>query len=216
VVAVLAGSAFADDDALYYEVHGRALVITNTPSALAKPLPSWDGRPESLPSADRLPATAFDAAIGRAARAAGISKSLVKAVAWAESGFDPRAVSPKGALGLMQLMPRTAASYGVTNPFDPEQNLRAGATHLRNLLREFDGDLTLTLAAYNAGAGTVRRHGGVPNFRETRNYVSKVRSRVSATKLVREEPVVRRTVAPSSGSSLRLLRGADGSVSIEN
>lgn len=99
---------------------------------------------------------------------------LVKAVIEAESNWNPNAISHKGAQGLMQLIPGTADSLGVKNAFDPEQNIEAGVRHLRTLLEKYNGDLTKALAAYNAGAGAVDRAGGVPNYRETRNYVQKI------------------------------------------
>ena len=112
-----------------------------------------------------------------AARRHGLDPALVLAVVSVESGFRPEAVSPKGAQGLMQLMPRTAASLGVADALDPEQNLDGGARHLGQLLDRYGGDLTRALAAYNAGEGAVQRHGGVPPYRETRAYVKKVLER---------------------------------------
>jgi hypothetical protein len=99
---------------------------------------------------------------------------LLAAMVEAESGFDPLAVSPRGAQGLMQLMPATAAQVGLEQPHDPRANVRAGARYLRDLLRRFDDDLELALAAYNAGPGNVLRYRGVPPFRETSDYVDRV------------------------------------------
>lgn len=104
----------------------------------------------------------------------GMETQLVAAVALVESGFDPDAVSPKGARGLMQLMPATAADYGVVDSFNPLENLEAGIAHLRHLLDRYHGDLELALAGYNAGEGAVARYGGVPPFPETIRYVSRV------------------------------------------
>jgi hypothetical protein len=112
-----------------------------------------------------------------AARRHGIDPGLVLAVVGTESGFRPEAVSPKGAQGLMQLMPATSRELGVADPLDPEQNLDGGVRHLGALLTLYDGDLTRALAAYNAGAGAVSRHGGVPPYRETQAYVKKVLAR---------------------------------------
>jgi soluble lytic murein transglycosylase-like protein len=112
----------------------------------------------------------------------GLDPDLVVAVVAVESGFRPEAVSPKGALGLMQLMPKTAEALGVENALDPVQNLEGGARHLGQLLTLYGGDLTRALAAYNAGEGAVHRHGGVPPYRETRAYVKKVIERYRGKK----------------------------------
>jgi soluble lytic murein transglycosylase-like protein len=120
--------------------------------------------------------------VAAAARRHGLDPALVLAVVSVESGFRPEAVSPKGAQGLMQLMPRTAASLGVEDAFDPEQNVDAGVRHLEALVRQYGGDLTRALAAYNAGQGAVARYGGVPPYRETRAYVRRVLERYRAKK----------------------------------
>jgi soluble lytic murein transglycosylase-like protein len=117
-----------------------------------------------------------------AARRHRLDPSLVLAVIAVESAFRPEAVSPKGALGLMQLMPATAASLGVKDAFDPVENLDGGARHLGSLLTLFGGDLQRALAAYNAGSGAVGRYNGVPPYRETRAYVKKVLERYQKTK----------------------------------
>jgi hypothetical protein len=129
---------------------------------------SWSWDQEHLP--DGVP---FKSQIEAASKQAGIHPWLLTALVRAESNFDPLAVSRAGAHGLTQLMPVTAADRGVVDVFDPEQNLTAGAVHLRQLLDRFES-LTLALAAYNAGAATVDRYDGVPPYRETRNYVLKI------------------------------------------
>lgn len=116
----------------------------------------------------------FDPIISSLCSEYGVDRSLVKAVIHAESGYNPNAVSPKGAKGLMQLMPKTAQGLKVGNSFDPKDNIRGGIKYLRFLLDTFKGDVTLTLAAYNAGLSRVSQYGGVPPFEETRNYISKV------------------------------------------
>jgi hypothetical protein len=118
----------------------------------------------------------FDAHINDAAAEYGVAAGLIKAVIQVESEFDHLAVSSKGAQGLMQLMPFTARRFGVTNSFDPRQNIFGGAQFLRFLLDLFHGDITLVLAAYNAGENAVLRNNGVPPYKETQGYVRKVRS----------------------------------------
>jgi len=118
----------------------------------------------------------FDPIISSLCSEYGVDRSLVKAVIHAESGYNPNAVSPKGAKGLMQLMPKTAQGLKVGNSFDPKDNIRGGIKYLRFLLDTFKGDVTLTLAAYNAGLSRVSQYGGVPPFEETRNYISRVLS----------------------------------------
>jgi hypothetical protein len=122
-------------------------------------------------------AAVFDEVIREHAAAHRVSPDLVRAVIQIESGFNPRAVSPKGAMGLMQLMPATAREFDVADPFEPRDNIRGGVAYLRRLLDRYGHDVELALAAYNAGPGAVDRYGQqVPPFRETRDYVRKVTS----------------------------------------
>ena len=132
----------------------------------------------------RLTQARLDRIVAQASKANHVDPRLVKAVISVESGGDPSAISYAGAMGLMQLMPATARSYGVTNPWDPQQNVAGGARHLSDLLHEYDGKLALALAAYNAGTGAVAWYKGIPPYAETSAYVSSVLSqyRVAASR----------------------------------
>jgi len=145
--------------------------VITTFEALAALVPDEIGEPGA---SDESVAVDLSRLILDAARRGGVDPGLVTAVVQIESAFLPEAVSPKGALGLMQLMPATAAELGVTDPFEPDQNLAAGVRHLSSLLSRYDGDVRRALAAYNAGAASVDRHGGIPPYPETRAYVERV------------------------------------------
>src|SRR5438045_8247951 len=116
----------------------------------------------------------IDTAIAGAAARHNVDPNLVRALVKVESNFNPNAVSRKGAMGLMQLMPQTARQLDLTNPFNPEKNVDAGVRHLKQLLESYGGDVRLSLAAYNAGSGAVARSSGIPVYAETRNYVRQV------------------------------------------
>lgn len=116
----------------------------------------------------------FHAEVAKAAKEAGLEPALVHAVIRTESAYRSHAISPKGAVGLMQLIPDTARRYGVSNATNPLENIRGGTRYLSDLLRMFGGNVTLALAAYNAGEGAVMRYGGVPRYAETRQYIPRV------------------------------------------
>lgn len=125
-------------------------------------------------SVNSMPVHEVDKLVVQAATAKQVDPKLVHSIIQVESGYDPNAVSRKGAMGLMQLIPGTAKRFGVENPFDPGQNIHGGVSYLKYLLEMFRGDVTLSLAAYNAGENSVLRYGGVPAFQETQDYVRKV------------------------------------------
>jgi hypothetical protein len=127
------------------------------------------------PARDTYP-NQYDEHIERYAKDFGVRASLIRAVIEVESGYNPRALSPKGAMGLMQLMPKTAAEMGVRFPFSPAENIRGGVGYLRSLLDRYGGDEELSLAAYNAGPSAVEKYGNtIPPYRETQQYVSRIR-----------------------------------------
>jgi soluble lytic murein transglycosylase-like protein len=155
------------------------LVLSNRRAAATAPLRSY-----VVPKAEGIRATRYAAAerirlyddlISEHARLNRLRAGLVRAVVQVESAFNPNARSPKGAVGLMQLMPATIRQFGVKNPFSPEENVRAGAAYLRELLDRYENNEELALAAYNAGPGAVDKHGqNVPPYRETQNYVAQI------------------------------------------
>jgi soluble lytic murein transglycosylase-like protein len=120
--------------------------------------------------------TSFESLIQQAGDKYGVDPDLVKAVIQNESAYDPTAISSAGAMGLMQLMPETAANLGVENPMNPAENIDGGVKLLRELLNQFGGNVTNTIAAYNAGPGAVQQYGGVPPYQETQLYVNRVLS----------------------------------------
>jgi soluble lytic murein transglycosylase-like protein len=134
---------------------------------------------KSSPDQNSAPRNGFtqreiDEAIDKAATRHNVDANLVRALVKVESNFNPNAVSRKGAMGLMQLMPQTARQLKLNNPFNPEENVDAGVRHLKQLLENYNGDVKLSLAAYNAGSGAVARSAGIPRYAETRNYVRRI------------------------------------------
>ena len=136
--------------------------------------PACDPRSPVDWNSTRLNLTAYADEINQSAATWGVDPALVRAIVHAESAFNPQAESRKGAQGLMQLMPATAAQYGITNAFDAANNIRGGVEHLADLLKAFNGDERLAAAAYNAGEGAVRKYKGVPPYDETQVYVERV------------------------------------------
>jgi soluble lytic murein transglycosylase-like protein len=145
------------------------------------------------------------AAIDEISRQHGVSPAFVEAVVRAESGFDPVAISPKGAGGLMQLMPATAAALGVTDRFEPRQSITGGVRHLRYLLDRYRGSVALALAAYNAGEAAVDSHRGVPPYPETRQYIRRVLTDAGMSASI-----------PGTGPTLYRYRGLDDTLTYSN
>jgi hypothetical protein len=165
------------------------------------------------PSRARMTDAEVDAAIDAAAARHNVDPSLVRAVVKVESNFNPHAVSRKGAVGLMQLMPSTARQLNVVDPYDPQQNIDGGVRHLKQLLENFNGNVPLSLAAYNAGEGAVTRSGGIPRYSETQNYVKQITNIYwNGT-----SETGRRWFAPTYRSApIRMSRDADGHLVFSN
>ena len=151
---------------------------------------------------------AIEPVLHKMARRNRLNPALVRAVVEVESGYNVDARSPKGAIGLMQLMPATARQYGVQNPYVAEENLSGGCRYLRALLDRYDDDLNLALAAYNAGPTAVDKHGGIPAYPETREYIRRVRERLESQHEGRNQLAL--------GQPVRMTRGPDGSLQLVN
>ena len=159
-------------DTLLVEDHADEIVITNLPSSELAHEEARLETPAPIALDVKLP---YADLVLQAAQMTAVDPALIHAIMAVESGYNTKAISPRGARGLMQLMPDTARQLGVKNPHDPAQSIAAGARHLVNLLQMFNQDLTLAIAAYNAGAGAVQRHGSkVPPYAETMAYVPRV------------------------------------------
>jgi soluble lytic murein transglycosylase-like protein len=178
-----------------------------------RPLTAADVRSYAVPKAERVRATryvasergrAYDDLIGEHSRRNGVRPDLVRAVMQVESAFNPNARSPKGALGLMQLMPATIRQFGVSNPFNAADNVRAGVAYLRELLDRYQNNEELALAAYNAGPGAVDKHGlTVPPYRETKNYVAQINQMAARPIEMRGESIYKVTETIDGRSIIR-------------
>lgn len=158
------------------------------------PVSEWQGENDSQ---------SMDAIFAEAASLYGVPLNLLKAMGKAESGFDANAVSPAGAQGVMQLMPATAKSLGVEDPFDARSNIMGGARYIAQKLQQYNGDIDLALAAYNAGSGNVAKYGGVPPFSETRNYIARIKGYMNSDLTIDKTVTVKASKAEGSvfGSS---------------
>ena len=179
---LFASVAYGDEEIYSYIDKDGTLVFTNIKPAHLKPTKekkrlntfSWTDELGVLRKVHRVNVTSYDQEILEAAKYYTLPPELVKAVVAVESSFEPTAISPAGAQGLMQLMPKTGQEMQLRDPFHPRANIYAGTRYLRILANQFDGDIRKTIAGYNAGPGAVRRAGGVPNFPETQVYVQRV------------------------------------------
>lgn len=183
MVAALALPAFAEGEVYKFYDENGVLNYTNIDPpknvdyvTMKFPCYASDASCRKIPWEDiPLNTMAFASQIRSAAVYNAVDESLIRAIIHAESAYHPEAVSPKGAQGLMQLMPETQAILNVRNAFDPAHNIAGGVRHLSTLLKEFGGNISLAAAAYNAGSGAVKKYGGVPPYEETREYVRRIK-----------------------------------------
>lgn len=181
IMLLVLGISPASADIYRYVDENGVVHFTNAPQLTTKPnKKNWDFyrkelRPGKVTTSNGLLTHSYREIIRQNARAYRLEEALVKAVIKAESNYNPQSRSNKGAQGLMQLIPETARLMKVDDPFDPAENIRGGSNYLRLMLDQFNGNLDLALAAYNAGPNAVHRHGGIPPYEETRNYVQRVR-----------------------------------------
>ena len=172
VIFLIAASMPAWADIYRYIDENGVMHFTNTPTSSVHQFKLF--LKEKPPVANRLSSQAYDDIIDEASQQYGVSFPLLKAIIKAESDFDPQAVSKKGAKGLMQIMPENFELLGIEDPFDPSQNIHAGARYFKQLYDRFDGKIALSLAAYNAGPTAVDRYKTVPPYEETEEYVRRV------------------------------------------
>jgi hypothetical protein len=224
----LSAGPLLGQSSLYSYVGENGLrIITNIPppdvAASMEQASKSSPKPPQLPSAaqvatpvgiTRIPTdTPVDGLIVKYASRYGLEPDLVRAVIKAESNFNSRAISPKGALGLMQLIPGTARRYGVRNSFDPEQNIAGGVNYLYDLLQMFQGNLSLALSAYNAGENLVSRIQRVPHIQETRDYVTRISRMFDFQRSPFILPEIPEEIPPPK---VRYLKHADGRIEITN
>ena len=190
----------------FHDASGRT-VLSNVRPASAEKLTSY-----AVPKAQGIRSTrpvlaerarAYDSLITEHSRTNGVRADLVRAVMQVESGFNPDARSPKGAMGLMQLMPATAKQYGVKNAFNPAENVRGGVAYLRELLDRYGNNEELALAAYNAGPGAVDKHGqNVPPYRETQSYVAQINKMAGRPAATRDKTILKGTDVTTDGRAI--------------
>lgn len=181
VKASSTGAVNADIVQEFFNQNGIQITLPNVQTAdTLNNIGFTQAATSSTTSADNTTSTEdLDVYFEEAANQYNVDIKLLKAIAYCESGFNPNAVSNAGAVGVMQLMPKTAEGLGVTDSYDPRQNILGGAKLISQLLDKYDGDKSLALAAYNAGSGNVSKYGGIPPFKETQNYVKKVLEKYS-------------------------------------
>lgn len=166
-------STLGVQNGLYYGQRRAADSSESTGVEFSRILAARAGKSSANSAFSGIPSS-MDAIFEEAASKYGVDANLLKAIGKAESAFDPSAVSQAGAVGVMQLMPATARSLGVTDPYNARENIMGGASYIAGLLKKYGGDVKLALAAYNAGSGNVDKYGGIPPFKETQAYVRKV------------------------------------------
>jgi soluble lytic murein transglycosylase-like protein len=191
-------------DRMRLTVTGGTVDVAAADIASIEPEENFTPNPPPAPPEEPIAYGPYGKLIHDAATKHGVDENLIKGVIAAESNFNPRAISRKQALGLMQLLPETAARYAVANIFDPAQNIEAGTHYLKDLLAQYRGNLPLALAAYNAGPEMVERYGGIPPFRETQSYVRRI-----TTTLAKDQKASNAAAGTESSSAgLRVLGGA--------
>lgn len=181
-------SALAEAPFRYLDTEGVPVYSSSAPVQQVENLTNWGGEPAPPEAPSPSKSASFDAIIEKYADDYQLDASLIRSIIATESNFNHKAVSPKGARGLMQLMPATAQRLGVRNSFDPEDNIRGGVKYFRSLMDSFNNDLDLSLAAYNAGENLVRRLGRIPDYRETKDYVASVKRKYGRNEVAQLPP----------------------------